>query len=238
MPTPKPRRPVSLPPVCGFQIEVEASDRDRLTLASTQQCLAALRTGEASAEGQLIRGHRWLVYELASSEKSPYGYRFEWLAPLYDGLVTAVRRLKENAETDVEPYIRKELTRSTKRYRREISENVLPKPSTNSYRRKRGLPEYPTIKRLHEVRKNLPRGRKEVYLDPLDDHESVARTCASIASIGRSATGSRRTRNWPASSMSARRRWKRRFSRFSEPDSRSGTSKHQLDSTPPSSEDH
>ena len=88
--------------------------------------------------------------------------RFDWLSNLWEGFNDAIRRLGNNAETNIERYIRDELQRSIKNYYREVSQNILSK------KKKR----YPDLKRKRAVHK-YPRQGPEYWADPLEDDETM-----------------------------------------------------------------
>lgn len=96
------------------------------------------------------------------------GWHDDRLGFLFLRLVQAVHRLRCNDKLDAVKEIERELYRGRLGYLREISEDIRPPASTNSDRKKRGLPPLPTLKRVREIERN---GR---FVDPLEDDETLA----------------------------------------------------------------
>jgi hypothetical protein len=120
--------------------EIEAAQRDKLTIELVAELLIKHRAGCNCARDALIRGLRWLVY--ADSE-------LERLGCAYEALVIAVGRLRADPSKprakgpripadEVEAYVAAEIQRSYFDHRREVSSNIRPPASTASDRKRRG----------------------------------------------------------------------------------------------------
>lgn len=115
--------------------------------------LKELRTGDPSVAKALRSHYTYLVLERADDIAFRYRRVFdEYTGQLFLGLATAIDRLAKNdvESADVESFILSELERSRRRYGREISRNLLPKASTNTMRRRKGLEPYEPIMRVDQ----------------------------------------------------------------------------------------
>jgi hypothetical protein len=134
-----------------FAAEIEAANRDKLTIERLAELLAAHRGGCNCARDKLAEGLRWLIYT------DPAQIDLDRLGSQYAALGDAVNRLRPDAAKpkakgpklaapEVEDYVSAEIERSYFDYRREVSTNIHPPDSTKSDRKRRG--EAPgTIKR-------------------------------------------------------------------------------------------
>lgn len=166
-------------PIAGLDLEVQEAAADALTPARAAQLLASLREGDGAADALLTAGFRHLVYVAARNDRYGVGdllaYRTEWFGVLFVALVTAIRRLRSNLKPDAETEIRKELARAIRGYGREVSRNLLPRSSTNSMRKKRGLDPHPALKYRTKVeRQSWDADNSQRWIDPFDDPRTLS----------------------------------------------------------------
>lgn len=140
------RTPGADKPVVGLLDDIEQAQLDRVHPDEVSQMLISLRRGETGAHAEFVKGFRCLVYEKAGHGTGHF--RQDRLGLLFLGLDRAISRLAKNSESNPEKFIRDELTRSLKDYRREESPNNLPPPSTLSNQRKNGRVPYKPLRSI------------------------------------------------------------------------------------------
>ena len=155
-----PRKSGPTAPPAGLAEAIAAAKAAALDPAAIPALLAAHQGGCDKAAQALTRGLTYLVYEAAA------GDHHEWLADLYLGFADAIARLRKRG-TDPVAAITAELQRCVRDHYRSETRSVLPNPSTNSSRRKRGDDPHPGLRRVESIER---RGRR---VDPFSDYATL-----------------------------------------------------------------
>jgi hypothetical protein len=116
-------------PPAGIEAAHQAALDNKLTAKQIGKLLADYRAGNEGAKEKLRTGLEWIVYDFAANGRRRW---WERLGPFYVGLETAIRRLRNNKESNVEQFVRDELCRCVSDYRREESPHILMPSSTKS----------------------------------------------------------------------------------------------------------
>ncbi len=157
------RTPGADKPVAGLLDDIEQANLDRAHPDGFSQMLTSLRRGDPGAPEAFVKGFRCLVYEKAGVGTGHFHQ--EKLGSLFLGLDRAISRLAKNNESNPEKFIRDQLSRSSKEYRREESEHILPPPSTLSNQRKNGMVPYKPLRSIKTASQLHTVGYEEA-----DDH--------------------------------------------------------------------
>jgi hypothetical protein len=126
---------------------------EKLSIGDAVEELAKLRAGEQAAADNLKKGLAYLIYEAAFEWAKGSGKRRidDIIGSLFLGLNRALKRIAENDAADPVAFVKQELSRRVHKYRREVSRRINPKPQTNAYRRREGLPLYKGLSRVECV---------------------------------------------------------------------------------------
>lgn len=159
----KPRQKFPNRPVLGFWRDLQAAATDYIAVQTqTPELLAAHRAGVEDARIALTEGFRWLCY-LASrnpqwdaENTEGLGWRNELWGTLGQLLGNAIDRLRSGEKkaktlSDVDAYLRSELSRAPGIYKREINENLLVPRSTKATLKRNNQPEATALKRKRYI---------------------------------------------------------------------------------------
>jgi len=134
---------------------VDAYDRAltaKCDWATTCELVTTMRRGDRQAMASLLKAFEWLVYDVAFDYAHVTRREAkEVVGPLFEGLRDAVEWLANSPRTDFEQFVREELDRKLRDFRRDRSPHLLVPWSTSSTRRRRGQQPYRHVWRTDDA---------------------------------------------------------------------------------------